>query len=129
MSNSKNSNASTNYSIGISINLKSNSSIKSNGFLQCLNYENSLGNGIRIFDENKSINCIKINETKKSNKNSIKKNKLFNLFNNLNLVNFKQKYQRAKSNYKINIPKNEKKNSKSSKSINVYKNKIIKNKK
>ena len=127
MSNSKNSNASTNYSIGISINLKSNSSIKSNGFLQCLNYENSLGNGIRIFDENKSINCIKINETKKSNKNSIKKNKLFNLFNNLNLVNFKQKYQRAKSNYKINIPKNEKKNSKSSKSINVYKNKNKKN--
>ena len=127
MSNSKNSNASTNYSIGISINLKSNSSIKSNGFLQCLNYENSLGNGIRIFDENKSINCIKINETKKPNKNSIKKNKLFNLFNNLNLVNFKQKYQRAKSNYKINIPKKEKNISKSSKSINVYKNKNKKN--
>ena len=127
MSNSKNSNASTNYSIGISINLKSNSSIKSNGFLQCLNYENSFGNGLKIFDENKSINCLKINETKKSNQNSIKKNKLFNLFNNLNLVNFKQKYQRAKSNYKINIPKNEKKIPKSSKSINVYKNKNKKN--
>ena len=50
MSNSKNSNASTNYSIGISINLKSNSSIKSNGFLQCLNYDNSVGNGIKVFD-------------------------------------------------------------------------------
>ena len=34
MSNSKKSNDSTNYSIGISINLKSNSSIKSNGFLK-----------------------------------------------------------------------------------------------
>ena len=64
MSNSKNSNASTNYSIGISINLKSNSSIKSNGFLQCLNYDNSVGNGIKVFDNNKSINSIKINNKK-----------------------------------------------------------------
>ena len=128
MSNSKNSNASTNYSIGISINLKSNSSVKSNGFLQCLNYEHSLGNGIRIFDENKSINYIKLNERKKSSKNLIKKNKLFNIFNNLNLVNFQEKYQRAKSNYKLNNnKKNEKKIPKSSKSMNVYKNKNRKN--
>ena len=73
MSNSKNSNASTNYSIGISINLKSNSSVKSNGFLKCYNYENSLGNGIRIFNDNKSINGIKLNERKKSSKNLTKK--------------------------------------------------------
>ena len=127
MSNSKNSNASTNYSIGISINLKSNSSLKSNGFLKCLNYENSFGNSMRIFDENKSINYIKLNERKQSSNNLIKRNKLFNLFNNLNLVNFKQKYQRAKSNYKINNSKNIKKIPKSSKSINVYKNKNKKN--
>ena len=127
MSNSKNSNASTNYSIGISINLKSNSSLKSNGFLKCFNYQNSFGNSMRIFDENKSINCIKLNERKQSSKNLIKKNKLFNLFNNLNLVNFKQKYQRAKSNYKINNSKNLKKIPKSSKSINIYKNKNKKN--
>ena len=127
MSNSKNSNASTNYSIGISINLKSNSSVKSNGFLKCYNYENSLGNGIRIFNDNKSINGIKLNERKKSSKNLTKKNKLFNLFNNLNLVNFKQKHQRAKSNYKMNNQKNEKKIPKSTKSINVYKNKNRKN--
>ena len=73
MSNSKKSNDSTNYSIGISINLKSNSSIKSNGFLQYLKYENSLGNAYRIFNENKSINGIKFNERKKSSKNLIKK--------------------------------------------------------
>jgi len=127
MSNSKNSNASTNYSIGISINLKSNSSVKSNGFLNCLNYENSLGNGIRIFNDNKSINASTLNERKKSSKNLIKRNKLFNLFNNLNLVNFQQKYQRTKSNYKFTNQKNEKKIPKSSKSISVYKNKNRKN--
>lgn len=127
MSNSKNSNASTNYSIGISINLKSNSSLKTNGFLNCLNYENSLGNSIRIFNDNKSINGIKLNERKKSSKNLVKKNKLFNLFNNLNLVNFKQKYPRAKSNYKFTHQKNENKIPKSSKSISVYKNKNRKN--
>ena len=126
-SNSKNSNASTNYSIGISINLKSNSSLKTNGFLQCLNYENSLGNGIRIFNDNKSPNGIKLNERKKSSKNLIKKNKLFNLFNNLNLLNFKQKYPRAKSNYKFTHQKNENKIPKSSKSMSVYKNKNKKN--
>ena len=126
MSSSK-SNASTNYSIGISINLKSNSSVKSNGFLQCCNNDNSIGNGLRIFNSNKSNNGIKLNERKKSSKNLIKKNNLFNLFNNLNLVNFKQKYQRAKSNYKMNNTKNEKKIPKSSKSINIYKNKNRKN--
>ena len=127
MSNSKNSNASTNYSIGISINLKSNSSVKSNGFLQSLNYENSMGNAVRIFNDNKSINGISLNERKKSSKNLIQKNKLFNLFNNLNLMNFKQKYQRAKSNYQLNNQKNEKIIAKSSKSISVYKNKNRKN--
>ena len=131
MSNSKNSNASTNYSIGISINLKSNSSIKSNGFLQCLNYDNSMGNSIKIFDNNKSINSIKLNSKKNSSKNLIKKNKLFNLFNNLNLVNFKQeKEQRTKSNYKFKS-KNEnlktKDPPKSSKSVHIYKNKNKKN--
>ena len=131
MSNSKNSNASTNYSIGISINLKSNSSIKSNGFLQCLNYDNSVGNGIKVYDNNKSINSIKINNKKKSSKNLLKNNNIFNLFNNLNLVNFKQgSQQRVKSNYKIKS-KNEKiKNRnppKSSKSIHVFKNKNKKN--
>ena len=127
MSSSKNSNASTNYSIGISINLKSNSSVKSNGFLKCYNNEHSLGNGIRIFNDNKSINGNKLNERKQSSKNLKKQNKLFNLFNNLNLVNFKQKHQRSKSNYKISNQKKENKIPKSSKSINVYKNKNNKN--
>ena len=130
MSNSKNSNASTNYSIGISINLKSNSSINSNGFLQYLKYENSSGNAYRIFNDNKSINGIKFNERKKSSKNLIKKNKLFNLFNNLNMVNFKQKHNRAKSYYKYpnnNNQKKEKKIPRSSKSISLYKNQNRKN--
>ncbi len=88
-----NNNSSANFSIGVSINLKANSSIKSNHIINCFNPDK-----ISHFklNDNKSMNKSK----KNVNKKLIKKNNLFNIFNDINIVNIK-KHDRAKSNYNI----------------------------
>lgn len=116
-----NNNSSMNYSIGVSINLKSNSSVKSNGIINCWN-----PNKISLFSidskENKNVNKFK--NKKKANNSLSKKNKIFNIFNNINIVNLT--HSRAKSNYNLNS-KLEKEMKKSSKLKNKYKNKNKKN--
>ena len=88
-----NNNSSANFSIGVSINLKANSSIKSNHIINCFNPDK-----ISHFklNDNKSMNKSK----KNVNKKLIKKNNLFNIFNDINIVNIKN-HDRAKSNYNI----------------------------
>ena len=119
ISNLKNSNnSSTNFSIGVSINLKANSSIKSNGIINCLNPEKI--SNLKI-NENKGVKNITIkfnNNKKKTNKSLGKKNNLLNNFNNINI--FYINPDRAKSHYN---------NKKTSKSIDKakYKNQNKKN--
>jgi hypothetical protein len=108
-----NNNSSANYSIGVSINLKANSSIKSNNIINCFN-PGKISNF--KLNDNKSLNKSK---KKIDNKKLSKKNYLFNIFNDINLLNLNHK--RAKSNY------NMKKGSKSTNKSNQFKNKNKKN--
>ena len=107
-----NNNSSSNYSVGVSINLKDNSSIKSNSIINCFNP----GKISHFkFNDNKSLNKSKKKENKKA-----KKNNIFNIFNDINLLDLN--HERAKSNYNL------KKASKSTdNSNNIYKNKNKKN--
>ena len=108
-----NNNSSANYSIGVSINLKANSSIKSNNIINCFN-PGKISNF--KLNDNKSLNKSK---KKIDNKKLSKKNYLFNIFNDINLLNLN--HERAKSNY------NMKKASKSTNKSNQFKNKNRKN--
>jgi hypothetical protein len=109
-SNKNNNNSSMNYSIGVSINLKSNSSVKSNGIINCWN-----PNKISQFRIDNNDNKIdnKFKNKKKTNNNLSKNNKIFNIFNNINIINLT--HSRAKSNYNLNskIEKDMKRTSKS----------------
>ena len=125
ISNLKNTNnSSTNFSIGVSINLKANSSIKSNGIINCLNPEKI--SNFKI-NENKNIKnntTTKYNNRKKVNKSLSKKNNLFNNFNNIN--KFDINLDRAKSHYnnkKISksIDKTKYKNQNKKNNYNIYK--------
>ena len=120
-SNKNNNNSSMNYSIGVSINLKSNCSVKSNGIINCWN-PNKISQFSIDNSDNKIIN--KYNNKKKTNNSLNKKNKIFNIFNNINIINLT--HSRAKSNYNLNS-KLEKDMKKTSKSKNKYKNKNKKN--
>ena len=119
-SNKNNNNSSTNYSIGVSINLKANSSIKSNGIINCWNPEK-----ISYFHVNEKKNDNNnLNNKKKTNQNQKtcmwKKNHLFTVFNNLNILNINQ--DRDKSNYNIKKTKTSKSSGKTK-----YKNQNKKN--
>ena len=93
-------NSSTNYSIGVSINLKTNSSIKSNGIIHCWNPEKISYFHIKEkSNNNNNSNKKNINDKKIINKNLSSKNQLFNIINNLNSINLDQTRPRAKSNY------------------------------
>ena len=115
-----NSNSSTNYSINVNMNLKTNSLIKSNGIINCLNNKEKLI----------GINFDKVSSNKeniKINKSMIKKDGGINLFNSINLLNLAKK--RAKSGYKKTYTKNKdsykNKNKKNEYSINNTNKKII----
>ena len=116
ISSSKN-NSSTNYSIGVSINLKANSSIKSNGIIHCWNPDK-----ISYFHINEKKDNNNLNNKKKTNQNMNKNKQLVNIFNNLNFLNLNLNHSRAKSNYNI-------KKAKTSKSLGKkkYKNQNKKN--
>ena len=96
ISSSSKNNSSNNFSIGVSINLKANSSIKSNGIINCLNPKNISQFQI---NGNKNIknNSNNINNKILINQNIDKKNRLFNLFNNIDILNLN--HNRARSNY------------------------------
>ena len=115
-----NSNTSTNYSISVNMNLKTNSLIKSNGLIHCINnHQKTAG-----------INFDKPEITKdniKMNKSMMKKDGGINMFNSINLLNLAKK--RAKSSYKKTCIKNKdkykNKNKKNDYSINKSNKKII----
>jgi hypothetical protein len=120
-SNKNNNNSSMNYSIGVSINLKSNCSVKSNGIINCWN-PNKISQFSIHNNDNKVVNKYK--NKKKTNNSLNKKNKILNIFNNINII--KLTHSRAKSNYNLNS-KLEKDMKRTSKSKNKYKNKNKKN--
>ena len=127
ISNTKNNNnnSSTNYSIGVSINLKSNSSLKSNGLIDCRNPDKI--SQFNINEKKIKKNAINYNNNDKKKKNNSlnknKNNKILNIFNNINIINLNQ--NRAKSNYNYNS-KIKKEIQNSSKSKNKFKNKTKK---
>ena len=98
-SSKNNNNSSLNYSIGVSINLKDKSSIKSNGIINCLN-----SNKTSFFhiNENKILknNSNILYNKKKAKQNIDNKKNLFNIFNNLNINLDNLKLAKKKSNYK-----------------------------
>ena len=121
---SNNNNSSTNYSIGVSINLKANTSVKSNGIINCLNPEQ-----VSLFQVNENKNIIKNNKKIRKNKNDNSSNNLYNIFNNIDILSLNM-HERAKSNYNLNykkekiIPKKPNTNSENkykSKHCSVYK--------
>ena len=94
-----NNNLSSNFSICVSINLKANSSIKSNGIINCLNQNKT---SFFHINENKNINNNSniTNDKKKIRQNIVNKKNLFNIFNNININLDNLKHDRTKSNYK-----------------------------
>ena len=122
---STNNDSSTNYSIGISINLKSNSSIKSNGIINCFN-QKKISNF--IIDKNKShnnLNYLNKNNPKKTIQNRVKINKLFNNIDilDLNSLRAKSNYNKQKTSRIISKRKNQNQNAKNN--FNIYKNNKI----
>ena len=95
-----NNNLSKKYSIGVSINLKSNSSVKSNGIIDILNPKEISNFQINI---NKNINNVSdIIKNKKKSFHSSKNNNLYNIFNNIKISN--SNHNRTKSNNNIKNP-------------------------